>query len=54
MLRASAEEEVTVLNCWGLTGEAGAQKGGQIYRWELPRTLTSEEDSSEHVRHTHL
>ena len=46
-------EEGMALEGWGPPGEAETQQGAQL-QGERPRALNLEEESSEHLRWTHL
>ena len=43
-----------MLDGWRPSGEIGTEQGGQLHEWELPRALSLEEESSEHLRWTDL
>ena len=45
------------LRCWmvgDLPGEAETQQEWQLYEWKLHKALNLKEESSEHLRWTHL
>ena len=44
------KEEVTVLVGVAFPKKAGAQQGGQLQEWELPRVVSLEKESSEHFK----
>ena len=48
------EEKDTVLAGVAPLEKAGTQQGVQLQKWELPRVLNLEKESSEHLKRTHL